>query len=243
MANEFVGNLQVNSVNNAHIRTDANIERTKMAERALTLHAIDLLDLRVHDSVDARLPSSGTLLSGSTEGPTFSSSFPWDPNSADVSFWVAPFACRVLAAVARVEVAGTDGGAVTGALKKAASGTDIAAGTALTTATFDLKGTVDTNQTLTVSATSSALDIATGNAIGVDVTGTLTNARGVVTVTLARSQSDDDLLLVTGTFGSTGNRVKTGDVKTLGLKTRRARFFAFVPPHYDSDGTGDLQLR
>ena len=110
--------------------------------------------------------------------------YAYDPNSADVSIMVAPRRFRVVSIVGRVEVAGTDAGAVTCVVRKAASGTDIAAGTALHSGTYNLKGTVDTNQTLTLSTTATDLDVPAGTAIGIDFTGVLTNARGCITVGL-----------------------------------------------------------
>jgi hypothetical protein len=104
--------------------------------------------------------------------------------SVDKVSFVAPRPYRVVSIIGRVEVAGTDGGAVTAAIKKTASGTAIASGTALHSSTFNLKGTAATNQTLTLSTTSTDLDIAAGTAIGIDFTGTLTSATGVVTVGL-----------------------------------------------------------
>ena len=109
----------------------------------------------------------------------------WVAASVDKSFFIATRKYRVLGIIARVTAAGTDGGAVTAAVKKAASGTAIASGTALHSGTIDLKGTADTNQTLTLSTTDTDLDIASGDAIGLDFTGTLTAATGVVTVRLA----------------------------------------------------------
>lgn len=85
----------------------------------------------------------------------------------------------------RPTIAGTDGSAVTAVIKKAASATAITAGTALHSSTYNLKGTADTIQALTLSTTASDLEIPAGTAIGIDFTGTLTSATGVVTVTLA----------------------------------------------------------
>lgn len=105
--------------------------------------------------------------------------------SVDKIAFVADRAYKVKAIRGRVEVAGTDAGAVTAVIKKAASGTAIASGTALHSSTFNLKGAAATNQTLTVSTTETDTDIAAGDCIGIDFTGTLTAATGVVTVTLA----------------------------------------------------------
>lgn len=105
--------------------------------------------------------------------------------SVDKSFFVADRSYTVMGIRGRVTAAGTDAGAVTAAIKKAPSGTAIASGTALHSGTMNLKGTPDTNQTLTLSTTASDLNIAPGDCIGFDFTGTLTAATGSVTVMLA----------------------------------------------------------
>jgi hypothetical protein len=69
-------------------------------------------------------------------------------------------------------------------VKKAASATAITAGTALHSSTANLKGTADTVQNLTMSTTASDLAIPAGTAIGIDFTGVLTAATGVVTILL-----------------------------------------------------------
>lgn len=107
----------------------------------------------------------------------------WVAASTDSHFFIANRAYTVKSITANVEVAGTDAGAVTAAVKKAASGTDIAAGTALHTGTINLKGTVDTNQDLTLEAAAN-LAIAAGDRIGLDFTGVLTAAVGAVSVAL-----------------------------------------------------------
>lgn len=109
----------------------------------------------------------------------------WTPTSTDVAAFVADRAYRVTGIRGRVETAGTDAGAVTTAVKKAASGTAIASGTALHSGTFNLKGTAATNQTLTLSTTSSDLNLEAGDALGLDFTGVLTAAIGFVTVYLS----------------------------------------------------------
>lgn len=109
---------------------------------------------------------------------------PYNASSVDMSVFVAPYACRVSGITARVTVAGTDGSAVTALVKKAASGTAIASGTTLSSS-IDLKGTANTNQTITLTTTLADLDIAAGTAIGLDFTGTLTSATGVVCVVIS----------------------------------------------------------
>lgn len=102
----------------------------------------------------------------------------------DNTFFVASRKYRVRSIIVRPLVVGSDAGAVTATVNKAPSGTAIASGTALHSSSADLKGTINTNQTLTLSGTASVLEIAAGDAIGMDCTGTMTAARGVVTVTL-----------------------------------------------------------
>lgn len=109
----------------------------------------------------------------------------YNASSVDQVNFVATRAYRVKAITGRPTVAGTDGGAVTAAIKKAASGTAITAGTALHSGTYNLKGTADTIQSLTLSTTDSDLLIPAGTCIGIDFTGTLTSATGVVTLALA----------------------------------------------------------
>lgn len=109
----------------------------------------------------------------------------YNASSVDKVSFVAARSYRVKGIVGRVTVAGTDAGAVTASVVKAASATAITSGTALHSSTFNLKGTANTNQTLTLSTTSSALDIAAGDCIAVDFTGVLTSATGVISVSLA----------------------------------------------------------
>lgn len=109
----------------------------------------------------------------------------YNASSVDKVSFVATRRYIVKAITGRPTIAGTDGGAVTAVIKKAATTTAITSGTALHSSTFNLKGTADTIQVLTLSATSSDLEIPAGTAIGIDFTGTLTSATGVVTVMLA----------------------------------------------------------
>lgn len=109
----------------------------------------------------------------------------YNASSVDKVAFVATRAYVVHGITGRPTVAGTDGSAVTAVIKKAASATAITSGTALHSSTYNLKGTADTIQALTLSTTASDLEIPAGTAIGVDFTGTLTSATGVITVTLA----------------------------------------------------------
>ena len=105
--------------------------------------------------------------------------------SVDKAFFLATRAMRVKYIVARPTVAGTDGGAVTAVVRKVPDATAITSGTALHSGTFNLKGTANTNQVLTLSTTSSDLDLAAGDALAIDFTGTLTSATGAIIVGLA----------------------------------------------------------
>lgn len=109
----------------------------------------------------------------------------YNASSIDKVCFVATRKYVVHGITGRPTIAGTDGSAVTAVIKKAASATAITAGTALMSGTFDLKGTADTIQVLGLSATAAALEVPAGTAIGVDFTGTLTSATGVITITLA----------------------------------------------------------
>lgn len=103
------------------------------------------------------------------------------PTPIDTPFWVAPYACTVTSISFR-PVASAAGATLV--VKKAPSGTAVASGTALHSNNFTLDGTANTNQAGTLSATAAARDLAAGDALGIDVTGTTTNATGVVTVTV-----------------------------------------------------------
>jgi hypothetical protein len=100
-------------------------------------------------------------------------------------FYVAPRPMLVMTATLRVEVAGTNGSAVTAMLVKVPSGTAVASGTDLLTAAFDLKGTAATNQTGVLVASSPTLALNRGDSLGIVFTGTLTSASAVLTVALA----------------------------------------------------------
>lgn len=108
----------------------------------------------------------------------------YNASSVDKVAFVATRAYTVLGITGRPTVAGTDGGAVTAVINKAASGTAITAGTTLHASTFNLKGTANTVQALTLSTTSGVTSIPAGTCIGVDFTGTLTSATGVITIAL-----------------------------------------------------------
>lgn len=103
---------------------------------------------------------------------------------ADTSFFTADRAYVVKGIRGRVDVAGT-GGACTAVLRKVPSGTAGASGTALHSSTYNLVGTANAVQTLSLSTTDGALNIAAGDSLFFDITGTPTSAVGNVTVTLS----------------------------------------------------------
>lgn len=105
--------------------------------------------------------------------------------AADWSFFVADRVYVVKGIRGVVDVAGSDGSAVTATIRKVPDGTALASGTALHTGTFNLKGTAATNQSLTLSATATDLQLYAGDRLAVDMTGTATAAIGAITVNLA----------------------------------------------------------
>lgn len=117
-------------------------------------------------------------------GRKFYAATTWDANTVDKRFFVATKPCRVVGCKATVTVAGTNGSAVTGMIEKVPSGTAIGSGTDILTATFDLKATANTVISPTLSATLTALVLSPNDCLALDVTGTLTDATGVVTVEL-----------------------------------------------------------
>ncbi len=100
------------------------------------------------------------------------------------AIFVAPFPLQVTDITGRVRVVGSNGSAVTYSFYKAPSGTAVASGTLLHSGTYNLKGTVDTNQQLTLVGDVSSLTLAPGDSIGVALTGTATAAVGCVTITV-----------------------------------------------------------
>ena len=137
---------------------------------------------QLKQNADASIGIQGSDLD---DGAFLSVNIEYNASAVDKVAFVATRRYIVKAITGRPTVAGTDGGAVTAVLKKAASATAITAGTALHSSTYNLKGTADTIQALTLSTTASDLDIPAGTAIGIDFTGTLTSATGVVSVVLA----------------------------------------------------------
>jgi hypothetical protein len=98
-------------------------------------------------------------------------------------FFVAPRRLLVTAIQGATRVAGS-GGACTLAFWKAPSGTAVGSGTALHTGTYNIVGTADTNQSLTLIADQDTMTLQAGDSLGYVLSGTATSAVGSITVTL-----------------------------------------------------------
>lgn len=105
-------------------------------------------------------------------------------STPDCTFFVADRAYVVKAIRGRVDVAGT-GGACTAQIRKTPTATAPASGTVLHSGSYNLVGTANANQALTLSTTASDLLLAVGDALSYDLTGTATSAVGSITVHLA----------------------------------------------------------
>ncbi len=103
----------------------------------------------------------------------------YDATITDRTFFTADRALTVLSITGRVAVAGT-GGACTATIRRVSSGTALASGTAIHTGTYNLVGTVDANQSLTLSSPL----VTSGQSLAFDVTGTATSAVGSLTVNM-----------------------------------------------------------
>lgn len=82
----------------------------------------------------------------------------------------------------RVTVAGTDAGAVSAIVRKVPSGTAITGGTPVHQGTFNLKGTVNTVQEMTIAAAPADVALLRGDSIAVDFSGVLTAAVGTISI-------------------------------------------------------------
>ena len=98
-------------------------------------------------------------------------------------FYIASRASLIVDIRGATRVAGS-GGACSISFFKAPSGTAVGSGTLLHTGTFDLVGTADTNQVLTLVTTPGVLVLQPGDSLGYVLTGTATSAVGTVTVTI-----------------------------------------------------------
>lgn len=106
----------------------------------------------------------------------------YDANTVTQKVFVAPFPLLLTAIQGVTRVAGS-GGACTFTFFKTASAVASASGTSLSSGSFNVVGTADTNQSLTLSSDINAVTFAAGDAIGMVLTGTPTSAVGNVTFT------------------------------------------------------------
>lgn len=97
--------------------------------------------------------------------------------------FVAPVACVVIGIAGVPRVAGS-GGACTLAFYKAADAVAVGSGSLLHSGTFNVAGTADTNQYLTLVTDQTVLQMAAGDSIGYVLTGTATSAVGNITITV-----------------------------------------------------------
>lgn len=109
---------------------------------------------------------------------------PYNASSIDSSNFIATRRYRVVAVSGCPTVAGSDGGAVTAAVMKTSGTTAIASGTAVHGSTINLKGTAETVQNMTITTDADANMLEAGDRLGVNFTGTMTAAVGVITAVL-----------------------------------------------------------
>jgi hypothetical protein len=140
-------------------------------------------------SVDIQQNADGSMRLVGNDGTALSgfqiTANPYNATSVDMVMFTASRACVVTGIIGRVDTAGTDAGAVTAQVRKVPSGTALTGGTVLHTGTYNLKGTANANQVLTLSTTDGALRLAAGDSIVLDFTGVLTAAAGCISVTCA----------------------------------------------------------
>ena len=106
---------------------------------------------------------------------------------ADVQFFTAPVKCEVVSIREVHAVAGDDGSAVTGTIRRcqgteaATAGDDL-----LGTTKINLKGTALTSQAPALTSTTDNLVLEAGDRLSFDVTGTTTNLAGVILTVLLK---------------------------------------------------------
>jgi hypothetical protein len=106
---------------------------------------------------------------------------------ADLQFFTAPVKCQVVGIREVHATAGTDGGAVTGTIRRcqgteaATAGDDL-----LGTTKINFKGTALTEQTPALTDTTANLILEAGDRLSLDVTGTTTALAGVIVTVLLK---------------------------------------------------------
>lgn len=101
---------------------------------------------------------------------------------ATQEIFVAPIRLRLTGISGVTRVAGS-GGACTLAFYKCSDGIAVGSGTLLHSGTFDVAGTADINQYLTIVADVDSLNFQPGDRLGYVLTGTATSAVGNITAT------------------------------------------------------------
>ncbi len=122
---------------------------------------------------------------GAANATSMSKFVPFEYTSALVTqkIFVAPIKLRLTAIHGVPRVAGS-GGACTLAFYKAADGIAVGSGTLLHSGTYDIAGTADINQYLTlVGWNTGAVTFEPGDSLGYVLTGTATSAVGSITAT------------------------------------------------------------
>lgn len=109
--------------------------------------------------------------------------FQYTANTVTQAVWVAPYACQVARIMGRPRVAGS-GGACTFSFYKCASAIAAASGSLLHAGSYDLVGTADVNQELTLVTDPTVLQMKEGDSINVVLTGTPTSAVGIISISV-----------------------------------------------------------
>jgi len=119
-------------------------------------------------------------------GRSFSKDFrgPLNADCVDTQFYIAEVPCQVVGVVYDHATAGNDAGAVNLQLTKLTDTQALGSGTAMltnnTNAGFDCKATAQTRQTGTLTGTTATLQLAVGDKLCADFTGTPTTLAGVI---------------------------------------------------------------
>ncbi len=131
-------------------------------------------------------PTVGTGRTLGVANATSSSKFielRYTANTVTQKVFVAPIPLRITSIQGVPRVAGS-GGACTFTFIKTPDAVAPTSGTSLSAGSFDVAGTADINQYLTLSIVPGAMDLAPGDAISMVLTGTPTSAVGVVVITV-----------------------------------------------------------
>lgn len=127
--------------------------------------------------------SGGFAGSGGGAGEFVTLTFHYDANSVDQSVFTASRRYIVKSVIGRPAVAGSDGGAVTAGVNISTDTTSTSGGDKCHASTINLKGSAHTNQVMTINTDGTEI-LASGSALGINFTGTLTAAVGSISITL-----------------------------------------------------------